>query len=172
MKAIRKKKSMLKEIIKSEVVIWIVGLAFTIFVVGWPREFALDFFLMIENFHIDRIYLGFFIFVLTIIFSVIILFLLVKEVRWNNHNLSLAPIELSDNKILINNYVGKETIDVSEIAEIKIMNNDTVLQLKTKDGKVHHPENLKNTREVYESIKEAFLSEYPSITFLDSANKD
>lgn len=172
MNGIRKKESVIKEIIKGEVIIWIVGLALALFVIAWPREYALDFFMMIEHMHIERIYLGLAIVVLTLIISIIIFFLLVKETRWNNHNLNLAPIELSIDHIILNNYGSKETIAVDEIAEIKIMNNDSVLQIKTKDKKTHQPDHLKNTREVYESLKNTMASDYPSIEFTDSTNKD
>ena len=172
MNGIRKKESVIKEVIKGEVIIWIVGLALALFVIAWPREYALDFFMMIEHMHIERIYLGLAIVVLTLIISIIIFFLLVKETRWNNHNLNLAPIELSMDYIILNNYGNKETIAVDEIAEIKIMNNDSVLQIKTKDKKTHQPDHLKNTREVYESLKNTMASDYPSIEFTDSTNKD
>lgn len=172
MNGIRKKESVIKEVIKGEAFIWIVGLVSALFVIAWPREYALDFFMMIERMHIDRIYLGLAIVVLTLIISVIIFFLLVKETRWNNHNLDLAPIELSIDQIILNNYDGKETINVDEIAEIKIMNKDSVLQIKTKDEKRYHPDHLKNTREVYESLKNTMASDYPSIKFTDSTNKD
>ncbi len=170
-KAIRKKESVIKEVIISEAIIWMVGLALAIFVIAWPREYALDFFMMIEHMHIDRIYLGLAIIILTLIISVVIFFLLVKETRWNNHNLNLAPIELSIDQIIINNYDGKDIIDVDEIVEIKIMNHDSVLQIKTKDEKTHLPDHLKNTREVYESLKNTMASDYPSIEFTDSTNK-
>ena len=169
-KAIRKKESVIKEVIISEAIIWMVGLALAIFVIAWPREYALDFFMMIEHMHIDRIYLGLAI-ILTLIISVVIFFLLAKETRWNNRNLNLAPIELSIDQIIINNYDGKDIIDVDEIVEIKIMNHDSVLQIKTKDEKTHLPDHLKNTREVYESLKNTMASDYPSIEFTDSANK-
>lgn len=170
-KAIRKKESVIKEVIISEVIIWMVGLALAIFVIAWPREYALDFFMMIEHMHIDRIYLGLAIIILTLIISVVIFFLLAKETRWNNRNLNLAPIELSIDQIIINNYDGKDIIDVDEIVEIKIMNHDSVLQIKTKDEKTHLPDHLKNTREVYESLKNTMASDYPSIVFTDSTNK-
>lgn len=170
-KAIRKKESVIKEVIISEAIIWMVGLALAIFVIAWPREYALDFFMMIEHMHIDRIYLGLAIIILTLIISVVIFFLLVKETRWNNHNLNLSPIELSNDQIIINNYDGKDIIDVDEIVEIKIMNHDSVLQIKTKDEKRHLPDHLKNTREVYESLKNTMASDYPSIKFTDSINK-
>ena len=99
-KAIRKKESVIKEVIISEAIIWMVGLALAIFVIAWPREYALDFFMMIEHMHIDRIYLGLAIIILTLIISIVIFFLLVKETRWNNHNLNLAPIELSIDQIV------------------------------------------------------------------------
>lgn len=169
-KAIRKKESVIKEVIISEAIIWMVGLALAIFVIAWPREYALDFFMMIEHMHIDRIYLGLAIIILTLIISVVIFFLLVKETRWNNRNLNLAPIELSNGQI-INNYDGKDIIDVDEIVEIKIMNHDSVLQIKTKDEKIHLPDHLKNTREVYESLKNTMASDYPLIEFTDSADK-
>ena len=98
--------------------------------------------------------------------------MLVKETRWNNHNLNLAPIELSNDQIIVNNYDGKDIIDVDEIVEIKIMNHDSVLQIKTKNDKTHLPDHLKNTREVYESLKNTMASDYPLIKFTDSANKD
>lgn len=170
-KAIRKKESVIKEVIISEAIIWMVGLALAIFVIAWPREYALDFFMMIEHMHIDRIYLGLAIIILTLIISVVIFFLLAKETRWNNRNLNLAPIELSIDQIIINNYDGKDIIDVDEIVEIKIMNHDSVLQIKTKNEKTHHPDHLKNTREVYESLKNTMASDYPSIVFTDSTNK-
>lgn len=170
-KAIRKKESVIKEVIISEAIIWMVGLALAIFVIAWPREYALDFFMTIEHMHIDRIYLSLAIIILTLIISVVIFFLLAKETRWNNHNLNLAPIELSIDQIIINNYDGKDIIDVDEIVEIKIMNHDSVLQIKTKDEKTHLPDHLKNTREVYESLKNTMASDYPSIEFTDSADK-
>ena len=104
-------------------------------------------------------------------FEVVFFFLLAKETRWNNRNLNLAPIELSIDQIIINNYDGKDIIDVDKIVEIKIMNHDSVLQIKTKDEKTHLPDHLKNTREVYESLKNTMASDYPSIKFTDSANK-
>ena len=158
-KAIRKKESVIKEAIINEVIIWMVGLGLAIFVIAWPREYALGFFMTIEHMHIDRIYLGLAIIILTLIISVVIFFLLAKETRWNNRNLNLAPIELSINQIII------------KIGEIKIMNHDSVLQIKTKDEKTHLPDHLKNTREVYESLKNTLASDYPSIKFTDSANK-
>lgn len=51
------------------------------------------------------------------------------------------------------------------------MNHDSVLQIKTKDEKTHLPDHLKNTKEVYESLKNTMASDYPSIKFTDSTNK-
>lgn len=171
-KAIRKKESVIKEVIISEAIIWMMGLVLAIFVIAWPREYALDFFMMIEHMHIDRIYLGLAIIILTLIISVVIFFLLVKETRWNNHNLNLAPIELSIDQIIINNYDGKDIIDVDEIVEIKIMNHDSVLQIKTKDEKNTPSRPFEKTLgKCMSRSKNTMASDYPSIEFTDSADK-